>query len=82
MASGRGDARKLAAEYFRQLGEAGETEIYLPSDAARALGGRRAASVEAGRTGEPEIAKSPDTAAGPAVTELTMHYHRRNIRTR
>ena len=27
MASGRDEARKLAAEFFRQLGEAGETEI-------------------------------------------------------
>jgi len=31
MASGRDQARRLAAEYFRQLGETGETEVYLPS---------------------------------------------------
>ena len=32
MASGRDSARKLAAEYFRQLGETGETELYLSPD--------------------------------------------------
>ena len=43
MASGRDEATKLAAEYFRQLGEAGETEIYLPPGDARNLRGERTA---------------------------------------
>ncbi len=38
----RGDgAKKLAAEYFRQLSEAGETEVYLPPGDVRSLRGER-----------------------------------------
>ena len=53
MASGRDSARRLAAEYFRQLGETGETEIYLP----------------VGETTTPSRASSPgDTATAPGAT--------------
>jgi len=50
MASGRDQARKLAVEYFKQLGETGETEIYLPFGEARNIRGEgesRAASPSA-----------------------------------
>ena len=73
MASGRDEANKLAAEYFRQLGEAGETEIYLPSAPGRA-DAPRARSTEktsdAVATPEtPAVAATPETPAVAAAPE-------------
>lgn len=62
MASGRDEAGKLAAEYFRQLGEAGETEIYLPSAPGRS-DAPKAHSTE--KTSG--AAATPETPAVPAT---------------
>ena len=63
MASGRDEATKLAAEYFRQLGEAGETEIYLPPGDARSLRGERTVRSASRPSAAPE---SRAAAAAPA----------------
>ena len=55
MASGRDEAGKLAVEYFKQLGEAGETEVYLPS--------------VAGRRDAPEVRSTVKTSGAAAATE-------------
>ncbi len=73
MASGRDEARKLAAEYFRQLGEAGETEIYLPSAPGRA-DAPKAHSTEktsdaAAIAEASAVAAAPETTTVPAAPE-------------
>ncbi len=67
MASGRDKARELAAEYFRQLGEAGETEVYLPPDEARTLKGERTSrsASQAGTSPGPSAATAPDRTDAP-----------------
>jgi len=55
MVSGRDEAGKLAVEYFKQLGEAGETEVYLPS-----VPGHRDA---------PEVRSTVKTSGAAAATE-------------
>jgi hypothetical protein len=67
MASGRDEAGKLAAEYFSQLGEAGETEIYLPSAPGRA-DAPEAHSTE--KTSD--AAATPETPAVPATPEAPV----------
>ncbi len=65
MASGRDEAGKLAVEYFRQLGEAGETEIYLPSATGRADAPRAHSTVKAS-----DAAAAPEAPDVPAATEM------------
>jgi len=67
MASGRDQARKLAAEYFRQLGETGETEVYLPAGEARNIGGEGAVRAASPSADSPEsgTATAPSCAAAP-----------------
>ncbi len=71
MASGRDEAGKLAAEYFSQLGEAGETEIYLPSAPGRADAPEARSTVktsDAAATPEtPEVPAAPEAPDVPAV---------------
>ncbi len=73
MASGRDEARKLAAEYFRQLGEAGEAEVYMPSGEMRTRLEGRASPVasQSGTSPEPSAATAPSRtdarAAAPGV---------------
>ncbi len=69
MASGRDEAKKLAAEYFRQLGEAGETEIYLPSAPGRA-DAPKAHSTE--KTSD--AAAAPEAPAVPAVEIIKVRF--------
>ncbi len=64
MASGRDEAGKLAAEYFSQLGEAGETEIYLPSAPGRADAPKARSTVKIS-----DAAATPETPAVPAAPE-------------
>ena len=64
MASGRDEAGKLAAEYFSQLGEAGETEIYLPSAPGRADAPEARSTVKTS-----DAAATPETPAVPAAPE-------------
>ncbi|MFH1690651.1 MAG: uracil-DNA glycosylase family protein [Candidatus Eisenbacteria bacterium] len=69
MASGRDRARKLAAEYFRQLGESGETEIYLSpgyAGAPVAASAVKAPATAAPRT--PEVAATPRTSDAAATS--------------
>jgi DNA polymerase len=67
MASDRDQARKLAVEYFKQLGETGETEIYLSADDAPRVKGRRAPeTAEAAATADAAKASpSAGTVDGP-----------------
>ena len=69
MASGRDEARKLAAEYFRQLGEAGETEVYLPPGEARALRGERTSrsTAQAGAAPKPSAATARNHTDAPGA---------------
>ncbi len=71
MASGRDEANKLAAEYFRQLGEAGETEIYLPSVPGRADAPKAHSTVKtsdaAAAPEAPEVAATPEAPDVPTV---------------
>ena len=69
MASGRDEARKLATEYFRQLGESGETEVYLPPGDVRTLGGGRADAPSADST--VKTPTSPAAAAPKAPAAAT-----------
>jgi len=73
MASGRDEAGKLAAEYFSQLGEAGETEIYLPSAPGRADAPEAHSTVktsDAAATPEtPDVPATPETPDVPATPE-------------
>ncbi len=62
MASGCDEAGKLAVEYFRQLGEAGETEVYLPSAPGRADVPKVRSTV---RTSV--VAAAPETPAAPVT---------------
>ncbi len=64
MASGRDEATKLAAEYFKQLGDAGETEVYLPPGDVRSLRGERTSRSASPRGPAPE--SSAATAPAPA----------------
>ena len=69
MVSGRDEARKLAVEYFRQLGDAGETEVYLPSGAERTLEGGRVAAAPS-RADAPKAdltVKTSDAVPAPGV---------------
>jgi DNA polymerase len=69
MASGRDEANKLAAEYFRQLGEAGETEIYLPSVPGRADAPKAHSTV---KTSDAAAApEAPEVAATPEAPDVT-----------
>jgi DNA polymerase len=67
MASRRDGARKLAAEYFRQLGEAGETEVYLPPGDVRSLRGERSSrsASPAGPAPESSAAATASPADAP-----------------
>ena len=65
MVSGRDEARKLAVEYFRQLGEAGETEISLPSGETRTLLGGRPAAAGTERAGASQTSRAPGAATAP-----------------
>ena len=69
MASGHDEARKLAAEYFRQLSDAGETEVYLPPgdvpEPSAATATSRADAPRASST-----VKAPDTAAAPSAPDF------------
>jgi len=82
MASGRDEAGKLAVEYFRQLGEAGETEVYLPSGPGRAEPPRAHSTVKTSDTAAsmeahvvstasetPAAPATPETPAAPATPE-------------
>lgn len=62
MASGCDEAGKLAVEYFRQLGEAGETEVYLPSAPGRADVPKAHSTVKTS-----DVAAAPETPAVPAT---------------
>ncbi len=77
MASGRDEAGKLAAEYFSQLGEAGETEIYLPSAPGRADAPKARSTVktsDAAATPEapvvPAVPEAPDVPAAPEAPDV------------
>lgn len=66
MASGHDSARKLAAEYFRQLGETGEKEIYLsPGSAGAPISA--AASKTAPKTPSPPETVDQQTPAATAA---------------
>ncbi len=67
MASRRDGARELAAEYFRQLSEAGETEVYLPPGDVRSLRGERTSgsASPAGPAPEPSAAATASPADAP-----------------
>jgi DNA polymerase len=58
------NARKLAAAYFEQLSESGETELYVPTELARALRGKppvaAAPRAEAGAAEDPESSSPGD----------------------
>jgi len=75
MASGRDEAGKLAVEYFRQLGEAGETEVYLPSGPGRAEPPRAHSTVKTSDTAAsmetPAVPTVSETPAVPATPETT-----------
>ncbi len=78
MASGRDEANKLAAEYFRQLGEAGETEIYLPSVPGRADAPKAHSTVKtsdvAATPEAPDVTatpEAPDVTAAPEAPDVT-----------
>jgi len=63
----RKDARELAREYFRQLGETGESEFYLPEESARAIRGSSGREVRAAAApGRAQPAPRP--AAGKPAT--------------
>ncbi len=64
MASGRDQARKLAAEYFRQLGESGETDVYLSPGSA----GTRAA-VSTLKVPEAPARRAPEAATPSPAPE-------------
>lgn len=78
MASGLDQARKLAAEYFRQLGESGETDVYLSPGSARARAAVSPAEVHestdrrdpeaAGASGTSEAAPTRPAPPAPAQT--------------
>ncbi|MFH1865980.1 MAG: uracil-DNA glycosylase [Candidatus Eisenbacteria bacterium] len=70
MASGRDEARKLAAEYFRQLGETGETEIYLSPGHAGARVAASTVTVPAAATQRaPEAPAATQPPEVPAATQ-------------
>jgi DNA polymerase len=82
MASDRDQARKLAVEYFKQLGENGETEVYLSPDSALGIRGLRvprtevaatAAAEDAAPAGLPSAAEDTAPAKTPSAAETPDH---------
>ncbi len=73
MASGCDEAGKLAVEYFRQLGEAGETEVYLPPAPGRAEPPKAPSTVKtsdaAAAPEAPSVPATPEASAVPATPE-------------
>ena len=72
MASGRDEAGKLAVEFFKQLGEAGETEVYLPSGPGRAEPPKAHATVKTSdAAATPAAPATPEASAAPAAPEAS-----------
>ena len=78
MASGRDEAGKLAAEYFRQLGEAGETEVYLPSAPGRADAPEARSTVKTSDAAAvpetPAVRATPEAPDVPAVEIIRVRF--------